>query len=361
LDSNYGSTYRSRHIAKALNELNLECVYVESNLRNFGFPYLSNVISIYQPNNLVGYFGATVKRAIVAVRQNYDILFVQKLTPLTVPCIIVAKLRGKKCIVDWDDLDWALQKNIFKKIIVFLCEHFFCYVPDLVTTHSRRLKRYANRLGVKRIEIVNQIVDFDKREITEEEKDRLKESIGAKEKTIICFLGTLTAGGARGLDVIIKAVGRLARKRNDFFFLILGGGPLERKIKNLINRFDITNNTYITGIISHEEVPKYLSIVDIGLVYMPDNIGDRMRVSLKVLEYLSLGIPIIGRIIGETKDIFSKFCVAVDSYEDFVLKIDHLLNSQAIEKDNFSRVVSESYSLTALRNSLKQILTMILA
>ncbi|MBL7196621.1 MAG: glycosyltransferase [Candidatus Omnitrophica bacterium] len=351
LDKRYGSTYRSRNIVKALISLGHKVQYVESNLKDKIF---ENSLSIIQKDNLVGYFVATCRRVLSTLKLDYDILYLQKLIPLTVPCLIIGKLRRKKCIVDWDDLDFSFQQNFAKKIIVFLSEHMFPYFADCITTHSHRLKKYAYRLGIRNVKIVNQIVDFNEFNISDEEKERLREQIGAKGKKILCFLGTLTLGGARDLDVIIRAVSSVAAKRNDIFFLIIGGGPLEEKFSNMLKKFGLVDISYITGLISHLEVKRFLSIADLGLIYMRNNLGNRMRVSFKVLEYLSVGLTVAGQVVGETKRRLSKYINSLDlsnikNMEGICLKENEMPN-------NYQSFIEKNYSFSVIKEDIASVL-----
>lgn len=350
LDKRYGSTYRSRSIAKALAGLGHDLTYVESNLDEEISP---KSISVKQQDSLLGYFKATCKRARLALRKHYDVLFIQKFIPLTIPCLFIGKFRGKKCIVDWDDLDFCYQTNIVKKMLVFLCEHIFPYFADCITTHSNRLKKYAYAMGLKNVHLVNQIVDFGFSKMSDAGKKQLRLQIGAADRKILCFLGTLTLGGAADLDIIIEAVSRIVSDRNDIFFLIIGGGPLEQRIVDLLNQSKIRAISYITGLIPRQEVQRFLSISGVGLIYMRDNLGNRMRVSFKVLEYLSTGIPVVGYLIGESHDRFSDFCYA-SSYEgkEFSETITRLFDGSAAKK----QFDFDAYSLHAMENSLQDIL-----
>ncbi|MFC1709283.1 radical SAM protein [Candidatus Omnitrophota bacterium] len=349
LDKRYGSTYRSRNIVKALTGLGHEVKYVESNLDESLF---NGDISIIQKDNLWGYFIATCKRLHLVLKTNFDILYIQKFIPLSAPCLIIGKLKGKKCIVDWDDLDFCFQKNIIRKAIVFLSEHFFPYFSDLITTHSQRLQVYAHKRWIHRVEIVNQIVDLDKVNIGDSEKDELRLKIGAAGKKVLCFLGTLTSGGARDLDVIIKTVGAVAKDRSDVFFLIIGGGPLEGNFSRMLAQHGLADSSHITGLIPHQEVKKFLSISGLGSVFMRDDLGNRMRVSFKVLEYLSAGIPVIGKLVGETHDRLAQFCHNVDlEHSDSVNQIIKLLD----ETKAISFVSTKEYSLERAKRALSDL------
>jgi hypothetical protein len=278
---------------------------------------------------------------------------------LTVPGLITGKLKKKKCIVDWDDLDWALQGSIVKKVLVFICEFVFPYFADKITTHSLLLKEYAQKRGIKNIFIVNQIVDFGDMEVTEQEKSSIRKKYNLEGKKVLGYLCTLTEGGAKDIDIIIKWSRELIKKDNSFFLFIIGGGPLEDKVRNLLTTYDLrlTTNCAITGLIPHQDVPKYLSVCDIGLIYMRDNLGNRMRVSFKALVYLKIGIHVLGKLTGETYNRFGQFCFQFDNNNDFNVKINQILNvSSPLSYDKTQQFVTEEYSSKNSEDSLEKLL-----
>jgi len=340
LDKRYGSTYRSRNIVKALRELGHVITYIESNLEECDSQ--SN-ISVSQKDNLFGYFKATCLRVRAVLRLDFDILYIQKFIPLTVPCMIAAKLRRKKCIVDWDDLDWALQGSLAKKVIVYSCEFIFPYLCDKITTHSLLLKEYAQKRGIRNTSIVNQIVDFDNSQVTEEDKDRLKAKYNLKDKKVLGYLCTLTEGGAKDIDLIIKWASELINRDNSFFLFIIGGGPLEGRVQNLLSTYNLKLNTNcaITGLISHQDIPEYLSVCDVGLIYMRNNLANRYRMSFKALEYFAVGLKTSGKIVGETNRRLAKY----------INNNSNTMIEQRLEND-LKVFINEHYSFNVLTTDL---------
>lgn len=327
LDKRYGSTCRARLIRDSLKKLGCIVKYAESNC-----PDHNGETNIPQRDCFSGYFTATLKRAWLCLFDDYQILFLQKFLPLNFACVFAAKLRGKKIAVDWDDLDSALQSTAFRRMLTGLIERHVPGYADAVFTHNRHLKAHAEKLGIKKLYFLPQAVDSGLFTPDIYDRDKIRDKMGLTGKTVLLFLGTLTEGGAKGLDTIIKAVRRLEETRKNICLLIAGGGPLKEKYEKILAESGIKNSR-ITGVIEHENVPEYIAASDIGLIFMDDDIGNRMRMSLKLIEYLCMEKKVVGRLSGESFDKMGEFCCLCGDTEDSLAgKIAEAIDSGSLKR-----------------------------
>ena len=65
------------------------------------------------------------------------------------------------------------------------------------------------------------------------------------------------------VDVFIKAVPLVLKKMKNVKFVMLGGGPLEPKLKELAGKLGVYENIVFVGRVPEEEMPKYLASVDV--------------------------------------------------------------------------------------------------
>ena len=90
-EGRHGSTYRARKLSELLRAGGRDVFYVESNYED-----TETSCSIPQPDTTIGLIAATARRVRLCWQRDYDVLFLQKPLPPTAPCVLVAKLRGKK-------------------------------------------------------------------------------------------------------------------------------------------------------------------------------------------------------------------------------------------------------------------------
>jgi len=345
LDNSYGSTHRIRKFYFFLNQnKNFDIKYIESNSD------ISSAISVKQKNNAVGFLLGTIIRFFLTIFLPFDILFTQTITPLTVPSILVAKLKKKKVVVDWDDLSWVLQKNWFRKTIVKFCEHFFIKFIDVVFVPNRYLLECAYKLKAKKVYFVPHGIDFEIFDPEIYNPQEIKKEIGIKNNNLVLgFLASFTTGGVGDLDIIYDAVIEVQKIFPEINFLVIGGGPLFKDYVKLANKKNI-KNIFFTGLIKHQEVPKYISAIDIALIFMRENLNNKMKTSLKVGEYLAMNKIVVGHLVGQTKDDFSKYCILCEpNKESFVEKIIEVIN----EKDKIIKNFRNELKILSWENSAK--------
>jgi len=65
------------------------------------------------------------------------------------------------------------------------------------------------------------------------------------------------------VDVFIRAMPLVSKKIPDIKFILLGGGPLGSKLKELARRLGVYEDIVFVGKVPEEEMPKYLASVDV--------------------------------------------------------------------------------------------------
>ena len=325
LDRRYGSTYRARSLSRLLAELGHQVIYAESNA-----PDQAGTLNIPQSDSLIGFGLSTLRRGMVALAQSCDALYLQKFLPHNAFAFMAGRLKGKPLLVDWDDLDTDLQGTRARRALVGASERLLPRLATGITTHSQNLADHARHVTGLPVTIVPQGVDTALFDPGRFDRQALRRRLNPRGGPIIGYLGTLTHGGARDLDLLLAASAPVLKKNGKARLLLIGGGPLKPVIENRLARLGITGQTTITGIISSQEVARHLASLDLGLLYMRPNPGNRMRVSLKLLEYLSMGLPVVGQAVGESAELFQRFGLkAGQSVDGLSSAIYHALESPA--------------------------------
>lgn len=322
MDESYGSTHRLIKFYQYLLLKGWEIIYVEPNRTGS-----KSLLSFLQPNNAVGFLYGTIRRTIMALTMTYDILYIQTITPLTISSIFVARLRGKKVVVDWDDLSWVLQKNTIRMALVRFCEHALLRYPHVVFVPNRYLLQYAQAHGARRVYFVPHGVDFDIFDPGRHRSVTLKQDLGLPNLPTVGYLASFTTGGIGDLDFIFSAIKRTNQIRWDIHFLIIGGGPQFLSCRQLATDMELTN-IHFTGLLPQRDVPKYIQCLDIAIIFMRDNIQNKMKTSMKIGEYLAMKKIVVGHLAGQTKDDFAQFCITCDPTVDCLVEaiLDTLQN-----------------------------------
>jgi len=92
----------------------------------------------------------------------------------------------------------------------------------------------------------------------------LEAELGVRDKCVIGYAGGLVH--YEGLDLLFDAVAMLlaeGRAQAEFHVLIVGDGAHERTLRKVVDELGISSVVTFTGRVPHEEVERYLSLVDI--------------------------------------------------------------------------------------------------
>ena len=222
--------------------------------------------------------------------------------PVVYPSIIVKKILKNKLIFDprspFPEENVAAgrwrSKAFTYKVWKYLERKSLGRADITIAISSTYVNHFRRILATsKLIEIPNN-VDTTKFRMRTEFRERLRLKLGIEEYEIVfVYTGSLGINHWNSLKVYIKFIKEMRRINIKHKFLFIT--PNLTELMHVFNEYDITPCEYVCISLDSEEVPLYLSCADFGL-----NLMDRpdIRVSIKTVEYLSMGLPIIVNSLG---------------------------------------------------------------
>ncbi len=210
----------------------------------------------------------------------------------------------------------------------------------ILTVISSYLAERAKKFGYEgKIEVIPNGADIDKFniELNKEEKEKIRKDLNL-EKNDIILITTSRLTEKNGVGDVIKALPKLPE---NIKFLILGGGELEEKLKELTKNLKVSDKVIFKGCVSHNEMPKYLKVCDI---FIRPSLSEGMGNSF--VEAMAAGIPIIGTPVGGIVDFLKDeetglFC-NVNDPESIAKKVMEYINNP----DLVSKIVENAKKLT---------------
>lgn len=141
-------------------------------------------------------------------------------------------------------------------------------------------------------------------------------------KTNFLFIGRYHKH--KGIDVLIEAVNLIPRERlRKMYFYIFGGGPLEKVIKERVNRYHLEDFISLGGFIDFKKASAYLSfcnclIIPSRIESIPIILSDGLQMNIplivtdagdmgKLVKKYEAGIVVKPQDPGELKDAIIKF------------------------------------------------------
>jgi PEP-CTERM/exosortase A-associated glycosyltransferase len=128
-----------------------------------------------------------------------------------------------------------------------------------------------------------------------------KEAWGLMGKRVIGFIGSFYR--YEGLDLLVEAFASLSAFRSDIALLLVGGGEMEKELKEQINKLCLDGKVVMPGRIPHERIPGVYELIDI-LAYPRYSMRlTELVTPLKPLEAMAMGKAIVASDVGGHKEL----------------------------------------------------------
>lgn len=245
-------------------------------------------------------------------RFNPDFVIIEKgtLAISSVPSIIVSKFRKTKFIMDIRSVPVEVQgfygashKFWFSVSVLIakkLCSGITIVTPMMKKEVCAKFSIDPSQVGVWENGASTTLFDPEACRI---QGNELKAKLGLSGKFVVFYHGYLVSN--RGITEAIEAMKIVAKKNCDVVLFLLGSGPYASHLKSSIKEENIQNIVFIHDAVDYEQVPKFISMCDVGISPIPDYPYWRSQSPLNVFEYLSMektvlatDLPLHRRILG---------------------------------------------------------------
>jgi 1,2-diacylglycerol 3-alpha-glucosyltransferase len=182
-------------------------------------------------------------------------------------------------------------EGLIKKVISRISKIYGNNCTELIVP-SIKTKEALEQYGLdKRMHVIPtglELENFDPINRKCEVIENIKQMYQINNRFVITFLGRIAE--EKSIDVIIKAVFELVKKRTNILCLIVGGGPSLDNLKKLVETYNLENYVIFTGPKSQDAVPSYYHISDI---FVSASITETQ--GLTFIEAMASGVPVIAR------------------------------------------------------------------
>ncbi len=280
---------------------------------------------------------------------------------------IFFKPFGAEYIFDVHDLfvntfesKYADKKSAFKKIFISVLnfiEKINIKLANFIVVTNQSYKEYLidkYKIDGSKIYIARNAPELDNR-LDVPSNYRLKNG----KTNLLVFFGMM--GEDDGVDVILKACDYLIneKKFTDFYCCLIGPDNIERSpyigvLKKMHSELTLESNVKFTGYLSWDEIHSYLNTADIGL--SPDlfTLQNNISTMIKIMEYMSHGLPILSFDLKENKYSAGDAAVYCETYDykEYAEKLLLMLNDKPMLKEK-SKIGLERYLETFNWNNSK--------
>jgi glycosyltransferase involved in cell wall biosynthesis len=225
--------------------------------------------------------------------------------------IFCAKLFGKQHFMNVhgfspEEMEMGGHSSLRVKIVEFfqrtnyrLSDGLFCvtpYIVEKVHVHYRIPKQ-------KMLFVFNGV---DAERCRPMDREEVLKKLGlSPNKHYVGFIGYLYPWS--GLESLIEAASLVVRQNPNVDFMIVGHGIWGTELQNLTAKFGVREHFIFTGYQAWDRIPLYSNAFDVGVTpYVGEKGVGRYRSSMKTLEYLAAGTPVIITRAEGVSDIVEK-------------------------------------------------------
>lgn len=267
-----------------------------------------------------------VKTFIYARSEKIEVFWAGQILPLGTICLFLKKILNLPYFVSCHGTDLLTAiKNPRKKILV----KKIIANASFVTANSEFTKNIIKGLGVgdNKITIIhpcpNVIKNIDPLKIKQLE-DKYKKN----NTKILLSVGRLVP--RKNFAKVIKVIPEIIKTHPNIIYLIIGNGPDEIDLKNLITKTGLDNKVKLLTNVNDEELSYFFNLCDIFILIPIALAGEIEGFGMVYLEAGSYGKPVIasrsGGVADAVYDQKSGILVNADSETEIKAAITKLLN-----------------------------------
>ena len=291
-------------------------------------------------------------------KEKDSIFFIQRLNYHVLAPFLASLLRKNRVIYDCDD--WNMRENP-----VYYLAFFPSSKMEFLT---RAISKYAHICITSSIFLKDYLCRFNKKTYyipTGVDTDVFKPQNNHRDDSRITFswIGTVYHKEMQeNIKFILDCFSALADKHRNIFLNLAGEGRYFYEANAYINSLWCKDRIIVNDWISPDEIPKYLSCIDVGLLPLIQHTKfNKSKSPTKLFEYMAMGRATVSSNIGESTHIIrdGDNGYLAGSKEEFIEKMEKLIDDPILcmHMGNEAReTIDENYSLKVLGKQLRDIL-----
>jgi glycosyltransferase involved in cell wall biosynthesis len=123
-------------------------------------------------------------------------------------------------------------------------------------------------------------------------------------KTRFVYVGTLSK--LRNLQQLFHAAALLRQETDSFMLSFIGPDRSNGCFQETIEKLDLADIVSIEPPLPYAQIPKVLSGYDVGMAYVPDRPTWHYAPTIKIFEYIGLGLPVLSTNVASHRELFTE-------------------------------------------------------
>jgi glycosyltransferase involved in cell wall biosynthesis len=275
--------------------------------------------------------------SILHLRSRYDIIYVHNMPNFLVFAGLVPKIGGAKIVLDVHDPAAELLASLrgselpaWLRVLARAEERASLALADAVVTVNEPMRERLSAMFGGPVTVVMNLPDTAVMPPVDAD--------GPDGRNRIVYSGSIAH--RNGVDLIVKALSLLEGEFPRLRLRIVGDGPATESVRGLAKELGVTERVEFAGFVTNDEIPFLVSGAAAGISPQRDDAFGSFVFSMKVAEYITLGLPVICSAISTMLHYFSDdelFFFEPGSADDLARAIRDLLNDPTLAEKRTAR------------------------
>lgn len=320
-----GYTFRSRSILKEQRALGIETCHVTSPKQGNATESVDTVdgLTFYrsaQPTGLLSKIpglnqlalvGPMTQRILAAIEaEKPDILHAHSPALNGLAALRAAKISGLPVVYEirafWEDAavdHGTCKEGDLRYTLTRLLENYVVSRANAVTTICEGLRSdlVSRGYAADKFTVIPNAVNIEQFQLCGPKDAVLEAELGLVGCEVLGFLGSFYA--YEGLDLAVRALAQVHQQAPQLRLLLVGGGPQEQQLKQLVQQLGLHDKVIFTGRVPHADVDRYYSLVDLLLYPRKSMRLTDLVTPLKPLEAMAQGKLVLASDVGGHKEL----------------------------------------------------------
>jgi glycosyltransferase involved in cell wall biosynthesis len=276
--------------------------------------------------------------SLLHARRRYHVVYVHNMPNFLVFAGLFPKIGGAKIVLDVHDPAAELLADIrghdlppWARRLANAEERISISFSDTLITVNESMRRRLSAMSSRPVSVVMNIPNPRRFAPLEASRDR-----GSFEW--IVYSGSIAH--RNGIDLVVRAVSLLADGFPSLRFRVIGEGPALESVMRLAEDLGVADRVEFPGLVPSGQIPSMLSDAAAGISPQRGGVFGSLVFSMKVAEYVALGLPVICSGIATMRHYFSDdelLFFEPENAEDLARAIRVLLTNPAAAEERAAR------------------------
>jgi glycosyltransferase involved in cell wall biosynthesis len=251
-----------------------------------------------------------IRLSVLHIRNHYQVIHVHNMPDFLIFTALIPKIMGARLILDIHDpmpevyvSKYGERSSKFILSLLSLQEKISCLFANAVITVNTKCKTNLIKRGIpaQKITLIHNYPDpaiFNRGAYLNERHLR-------RDNFTLIYPGTIAP--RYGLETAIQALPELQSRIPEICLIIMGPeNDHKDELRRLADQLGVSSYVQFKPSVSTKEVPSYLVTSDIGIYPALKDIHMNLATPTKVLEFATMGIPIISSRMDMVEEMFDE-------------------------------------------------------